>query len=88
MKIYCFANIDWIIANDIDEALKLAGYNPDDICEDEIEELIEELSDNHLLTIICNDEGIPDETGTKITKTAKEWVTEFPNLGLLCSTEF
>lgn len=77
---------DWYIAMDAADAHVLrVGLYSDELPEDAGP--LEQLPDDEIVGVLCNENGRPDDHGTGVNKAAGEWAKQ-EGRGVLCSMEF
>ena len=87
--LHCYTDgTDTVVALSPEDALLAWAEHIGDIeYRDEGDASFGQLPDDKPLSIICDEDGNPDDEGEAITKTAAEWARD-QGRGFLCSTEY
>jgi hypothetical protein len=78
----------WVVARDPEDAwdVALVGFGGDR-ADYESDSVFEQWPDDRPLTILCNAEGHPDESGEHVTRPCGEWAAR-EGRGILCSRDY
>ena len=91
MKVFTLGDIDWVVAEDLEDAWKVYVEHNGGKREDFEGDEMEEVPADKPLTIWCGPNGHPGEShvegNARVTQQASKWAAQEPR-GFLASTEF
>jgi hypothetical protein len=89
--VYLWDDEDWIVASSTEEAREFyaahVGMSLEELAAEYEGAQVEQLDDDAKLSIVCNDDGEPDDSGEAVERTCGEWA-DLMAPGLLCSRNY